>query len=156
MSDTPKTDEIKVNCYFVDCEDYVAMTELAQRFEREIAKFDAVKTRQGNPINWPCNMGKDDWASWLKDRSIMLDPYIQGPLMRQLACFIEDTPLFSAPIVADGLVQVPKELLEHWLEYWNGARTDSAMSNALDHILEGIQQVLQEERRKKLERVIAW
>jgi hypothetical protein len=48
-------------------------------------------------VVWPDQWDKDDVAAWLKDHSRQLDPYIQGPTMRRLACFIEDTPLYTAP-----------------------------------------------------------
>ena len=32
-------------------------------------------------------------------------------------------------------VSVPREQLEHWAEYWNGSANERAMSDALEHIL---------------------
>ena len=39
-------------------------------------------------------------------------------------------------------VKVPREVLEHWLEYWNGNRNDKAMWDALHHILDEVETLL--------------
>lgn len=39
-------------------------------------------------------------------------------------------------------VAVPVDRLQHWLEYWNGARNERAMADALEFILGGIAEVI--------------
>ncbi len=54
-------------------------------------------------------------------------------------------PIFEA----SRCVAVPKEKLEHWLEYWNGNTNQSAMHDALQHILGEIETVLHGERPRQ-------
>ena len=65
----------------------------------------------GEPVAWPMGWSADNWSAWLQDRSIMLDPYIQAPIMKTLAAFIEDHPKLyaSAP---SGMVPVPRVVLQ--------------------------------------------
>lgn len=42
----------------------------------------------------------------------------------------------------EGMVMVPRDTLKHWAEYWNGNRNDSAMFDALEHIINEIDNML--------------
>ena len=42
----------------------------------------------------------------------------------------------------EGLVLVPRNTLVHWMEYWNGSRNERAMFDALNHIMDEINAVL--------------
>lgn len=52
-------------------------------------------------------------------------------------------PAESAPVC----VVVPTAVLEGWLEYWNRSTNQSAMHDALQHILSGIEAVLRTPER---------
>ena len=42
----------------------------------------------------------------------------------------------------EGWVLVPRNTLIHWMEYWNGSRNETAMFDALDHIMDELLAVL--------------
>jgi len=42
----------------------------------------------------------------------------------------------------EGMVEVPRDTLEHWVEYWNGNHNESAISDALEHIINEIENIL--------------
>ena len=46
-------------------------------------------------------------------------------------------------------VAVPREQLEHWAEYWNGNANEKSMTDALEHILDEIDAVLQAAQEAK-------
>lgn len=48
-----------------------------------------------------------------------------------------------------GAVVVPIHQLEHWAEYWNGNANEKSMTDALEHILDEIDAVLQAAREAK-------
>jgi hypothetical protein len=77
-----------------------AVMEQAEKAEAELAALRSQP--QGEPVAWPLGWSADKWAAWLKDRSIMLDPYIQGANMKLLAAWIEDHPKLYAAPPADG------------------------------------------------------
>lgn len=52
-----------------------------------------------------------------------------------------DALLSASPRAVEGMV-VPRATLQHWAEYWNGNRNDSAMSDALEHIINEIDNLL--------------
>lgn len=48
-------------------------------------------------------------------------------------------------------VRVPVEQLEHWAEYWNGSANEEAMSDALEHILGEVSDLLRASSGKESE-----
>lgn len=44
-------------------------------------------------------------------------------------------------------VAVPRDQLEHWAEYWNGSANEKAMSDALEHILGEVDNLLAQEAK---------
>lgn len=46
-------------------------------------------------------------------------------------------------------VAVPRKQLEHWAEYWNGNANEKSMTDALEHILDEIDAVLQAAQEAK-------
>lgn len=104
--------------------------EAARALTREL---DALKAQQGEPVVWPEGWDGESLAAWLKDRSQSFDPYIQGPLMRRFACFIDDTPLYTAPPNTEalkGALKVARDTLEHLGLGENTRRTAIAIIDA--------------------------
>ena len=44
--------------------------------------------------------------------------------------------------VSKGMVEVSRTQLQHWAEYWSGNRNDTAMHDALEHIINEVESVL--------------
>ena len=73
------------------------LEKFAELYKSEIENelFGISEELEQQPVVWPNGMDSDDIAAWLKDHARNLDPYVQGPLMRTIACFIESTPLYK-------------------------------------------------------------
>lgn len=60
----------------------------------------------------------------------------------------------AAPQSEQTHVRVPVEQLEHWAEYWNGSANENAMSDALEHILGEVSDLLRAADQVKQDAVI--
>ena len=74
--------------------------------------------------------------------------YVVAPTLRYERLLLsnaeKEIAALSAPHSASqpDTVAVPREQLEHWAEYWNGSANEKAMSNALEHILDEVDDLL--------------
>lgn len=66
-------------------------------------------------------------------------------VLRLAALAAQREPSASQP----DTVAVPREQLEHWAEYWNGSANEKAMSDALEHILGEVDDLLRAAQEAK-------
>ena len=136
-SDTPRTDgmepwDLK---YRNGGEDYEKVpADFARQLERELAE-----ARRGEPVAWMWEHVANKTGEVLRHGLSFQRVEGTDDALWDGTTSTRSTPLYTSP--SSGVV-VPRDKLEHWLEYWNGARNDRAMADALDFILGEIKYAL--------------